>query len=120
MTPFMPPDRLVTGYIEGDGGKDQVQVIGDTAVVNGEWTHVAITYNRLSNQAITYVNGVAQASPTDISIVGDGALDWDFGVIGRNPDHTDEDSRYFGGLIDDVRIYDRPLSSVEIAELLAK
>ena len=110
-------NRLLTGYIEGDGGKDQVEVIGDTAVVNGEWTHVAITYNRLSNQAITYVNGLAQASPTDISIVGDGALDWKFGVIGRTPDHSDGDNRYFGGLIDDVRIYDRPLSPVEIAEL---
>jgi len=110
-------NRLVTGYIEGDGDKDQVEVIGDSAVVNGKWTHVAITYNRLSNQAITYVNGLAQASPTDISIVGDGALDWKFGVIGRTPDHSEGNSRFFGGLIDDVRIYDRPLLPEEIAEL---
>jgi hypothetical protein len=110
-------NRRVTGYIEGDGDKDQVEVIGDSAVINGKWTHVAITYDRVNNQAITYVNGVAQDSPTGISRVGDGALDWDFGVIGRTPDHSEDNSRYFGGLIDDVRIYDRPLSPEEIAEL---
>jgi hypothetical protein len=110
-------NRRVTGYIEGDGDKDQVEVIGDSAVINGKWTHVAITYDRVNNQAITYVNGVPQSSPTNISRVGDGALDWDFGVIGRTPDHSEGNSRFFGGLIDDVRIYDRPLLPEEIAEL---
>ncbi|MCH1509395.1 MAG: hypothetical protein L7T84_09345 [Akkermansiaceae bacterium] len=109
---------FVTGYIEGEtGDKNQVQVIGDTAVVDGVWTHVAITYDRVNNKAVTYVNGVAQGSPTDISIVGDGALDWSLGTIGRTPDITDVDDRFFGGLIDDVRIYDRPLWSNEIRAL---
>ena len=110
--------RLVTGYVEGDGGKDQVRVSGDTPVNNGEWTHIAITYDRVKKQAITYVNGVAQASPKDISLAGDSALDWSFALIGRTPDITDQNRRFFGGLIDDVRIYDRPLSPKQITELM--
>jgi hypothetical protein len=109
--------RMVTGYVEGDEGEYQVRVSGDTAVVNGEWTHVAITYDRVKDEAVTYVNGVAQGSPTDISGVDDGDLDWSSAMIGRTPDITGEDRRYFGGLIDDVRIYDHPLSVKEIREL---
>ena len=110
--------RLVVGYVEGDGGQDQVQVTGDTAVPDGAWTHVAITYDRANNEAITYVNGLAQGSPTDISIVGDGALDWRHGSIGRCLDHFERDDRFFGGLIDDVRIYDRPLPAEDIQMLI--
>jgi hypothetical protein len=106
---------VVTGYIEGDGNTDQVLVTGDTLVKDGVWTHIAITFDRAENQAISYVNGVAQASPTDISIVGDGDLDWVFGTIGRTLGSGHR--QYFGGLIDDVRIYDRPLSAGEIRKL---
>ena len=110
--------RFVTGFIEGDAeGDDQIMVVGDNTVEGGVWTHVAITYDRVNNEAITYVNGVAQGSPTDISIVDDSALDWSMGLIGRTPDIFDIDDRYFGGLIDDVCIYDRPLKSNEIRAL---
>ncbi len=113
---------FVTGFIEGETegeaeDSDQVMVVGDTAVVDGVWTHVAITYDRVNNEAITYVDGAAQGSPTDITIVGDGALDWSFGKIGKTTDLSDRDDRFFGGLIDDVRLYDRPLGSDEIHAL---
>jgi len=109
---------VVNGFIEGDGGSDQVRVTGKRAVTDGVWTHIAITYDRGKNEALAYVNGVAQASPEDISVVGDGELDWSAGVIGRSLRLLrPNEQRYFGGLIDDVRIYDRPLDPKEIAEL---
>ena len=110
--------RRVVGFVEGDGLRDQVKVTGGSRVVDGVWTHVAITFDRVKDEAVTYVNGVAQGSPTDISAVGDGALDWRFGTIGRNPDHLERDYRFFGGLIDDARVYDRPLTAEEIQKLL--
>jgi hypothetical protein len=51
-------------------------------------------------------------------VEGDGDECWSFSMIGRTPDHRDADSRFFGGLIDDVRIYDKPLSPKEITELM--
>ncbi len=107
----------VTGFIEGDGGSDQVEVVGDTAVVDGVWTHIAITFDRVKNRAITYVNGVPDGLPTDISIVGDGVLNWNYASIGRMVGNRGTDARHFGGLIDDARIYNRPLSPKEIADL---
>ncbi|MDG0993671.1 MAG: hypothetical protein P8O22_02945 [Akkermansiaceae bacterium] len=106
---------VVHGFIEGDGSSDQGRVTGDTPVKDGVWTHIAITFDRAENQATSYVNRVAQATPTDISRIGDGELDWKFGTIGRTLRSSHRE--YFGGLIDDVRIYDRPLSPVEIAKL---
>lgn len=106
---------VVTGYIEGDGNTDQVQVTGDTLAKDGVWTHIAITFDRAENQAVSYVNAVAQALPTDISRIGDGELDWEFGTIGRTL--GSKHRQYFEGLIDDVRIYDRPLTAGEIEKL---
>ena len=106
---------VVHGFIEGDGSSDQGRVTGDTPVKDGVWTHIAITFDRAEDQAISYVNGVAQASPTDISRIGDGELDWEFGTIGRTLGSSHR--QYFGGLIDDVRIYDRPLTPDEVAKL---
>jgi len=112
--------RRPMGFIEGDGDADQAHVSGDTGLLDGEWTHLAVTYDRAANQAITYLNGVAQATPADISAVGDGALDWQGATIGRNPDHLERDDRFFGGRIDDVRIYDRVLSTAEIRALVSE
>jgi hypothetical protein len=106
---------VVHGFIEGDGSSDQLEVTGDTPVKDGVWTHIAITFDRAENQAISYVNGVAQTSPTDISRVGDGELDWEFGTIGKTLGSGHQ--QHFEGLIDDVRIYDRPLSVGEIRKL---
>jgi hypothetical protein len=111
---------FVTGFIEGDsGGNDQVEVIGDSAVADGVWTHIAITYDRINNEAITYVNGVAQGTATDISVVGDGALDWGFGVIGMNVNGSSTDANHFGGLVDDVCYFDKVLTPEEIQALAA-
>ena len=106
---------VVNGFIEGEAGAVQVRVTGDTPVKDGAWTHIAITIDRTENRAASYVNGVAQASPIDISAIDDGELDWKFGAIGRTLGSSHR--QYFGGLVDDVRIYDRPLSPVEIAKL---
>ncbi|MCH7224799.1 LamG-like jellyroll fold domain-containing protein [Haloferula sp. A504] len=109
---------LVKGFIEGElAGNDQVDVDGDTVVTDGVWTHIAVTYNRINNEGITYVNGVAQGSPTDISAAGDGALDWNFATIGRRTNVSGLDSAHFGGLIDDVCYYDEVLTPAEIAAL---
>ena len=111
---------FIRAFIEGDGaGSDQVDVDGDTAVSDGVWTHIAVTFDRQNDEAITYVDGVAQATPTDISAVGDGALDWGNAVIGRRGGFSGADADHFGGLVDDVHYYDKVLTAAEIQALAA-
>ena len=107
----------LTGFIEGDGDADQVHLrSADGLVVDGEWTHLAVTFDRGTDLARFYVNGVQVGGSFDISAVGDGTLDWNGANVGTMaaPGHPNWD---FHGKIDDARIYDRPLLPEEIAEL---
>jgi hypothetical protein len=81
------------------------------AVQTGEWTHVAAVY--ASGQQTLYINGqpTGQASATlslntaQVLLIGAGASE--------DPVHT----YFFQGVIDDVRVYDGPMTDAEIKEL---
>ena len=104
------------GYFEGDGGSDQVQLVGTAGEVTNEvWTHIAITYDRANNQAKSYVNGVL-SNTFDITAVGDGVLDWGNAGVGSYESST-SNQKVFQGLIDDARIYDEVLTASEIRSL---
>jgi hypothetical protein len=79
---------------------------------NGVWHHLAGTYN--GSQVKLYVDGVLQ----DI-VDHTGSIDsTTFNVnIGRNSEETD---RFYDGVIDEVRIYDRALSQGEIGSLAGR
>lgn len=99
--------------IEGDkpgNNKDGDQVVrsGPANIVDGVWTHVAVTFDRVNNKAYLYKDGIPMG-PVDISSVGDGKLAWSDVGIGE-----------FGGYIDDLRYYDEPLSHNQVAELAKK
>jgi hypothetical protein len=85
----------------------------------GDWYHWTITTK--SDGTKMYVNGVEKASNNEFfsNTVVDGK-DLSFGVItgpsGFAP-YTDNNSGYFNGKIDDIRIYNRALSAQEIQEL---
>jgi alpha-tubulin suppressor-like RCC1 family protein len=89
-------------------------VNGTTPINTGQWTHVAVVLPDWGNSVtdvLLYVNGVRQARNAIAQrwiSTADGA---DF-RIGAN-----DSGQYFTGLIDDVRIYDRGLTSEEIATL---
>ncbi len=90
---------------------DQVPVYGLTAVQRGAWYHVAATYD--GSEAILYVNGVADGSAT-----AGFPLDYDttplfIGTTGTWPPYLS----MFGGVIDEVSLYDRALSPEEIKAL---
>ena len=81
----------------------------------GQWYFAVATYNNGSGDMKLYLDGAELASGSHT--VG-GALDTDAAVpvaIGANG--TAE--RFFNGILDDVRIYDRALSASEIADLYA-
>ncbi|WP_396159656.1 LamG domain-containing protein [Flavobacterium sp.] len=77
--------------------------LSDTGIVNTNWQHVVITSNNTNNQM--YVNGILVSSgtgPYNCPILNQGDL-----FIGK----------FYNGLIDDVIIYNRILSSTEANEL---
>jgi len=93
------------------GGPPWNYVNGDIEVGAGEWHHVCGTYD--GDYLRLYVDGVEDsASPVAES---NGVNVNDFNVyIGANEERED---RNWDGLIDDVRIYDCPLTAGEIYEL---
>ena len=80
-------------------------VLGTGAVPTNAWTHLAATYD--GSTLRFYVNGVQVGSKTGVSAIAasTGSL-----RIGGNGVWGE----YFRGLIDDVRIYNRPLTASEI------
>ncbi|MCZ7649484.1 MAG: Ig-like domain-containing protein [Planctomycetota bacterium] len=80
------------------------------SVPNGQWLHVACTYDSASNARQTYFNGSLDASSTNHDNTGPGSFAL---TLGTRTGASD----YFSGVLDDVRIYDRVLSAAEIAAL---
>jgi hypothetical protein len=84
------------------------------AVSPNEWVHIIAT-RKTNEPGVIYYNGVAQSITCENSWDGsvEYVLDWN---IGRQSD-VPGGRRYFDGLIDDVRIYNRALSAAEVQEL---
>jgi hypothetical protein len=71
------------------------------------WVHVVGTYD--GSTVKLYVNGVLRASQPGSGVLNKNNYRW---MIGRDP--IPGQARYFNGLIDEVRIYNRALSEEEI------
>lgn len=118
-------DRIVFEVLDGgqlqlivrDGGSNQVQLESTTTVNDGNWHHVVAWSS--GSQARLYIDGQrVTAFDTDTNnsnwfndVSGLDAMYIGYDNWGNSPD------LWFIGQIDDVRIYNRPLSSWEIEEL---
>lgn len=73
------------------------------------WTHVAITKDGDAGSNVTfYINGVASGTATVGAITTSGTKE-----IGRRAQTTNE---YFAGMLDDIYLYNRALSTTEVAD----
>lgn len=93
---------------------DRVRVETVVSVPLNEWTHVAATYDgsRLARGMTLYINGEAQEPHVliDKSLNNTRAGKDTPLRVGHGPGEDDR----FAGLIDDVRVYDRPLSADQV------
>lgn len=83
----------------------------------GEWRHVTVTLDGSTGTMVLYVDGIEAARATGVTIKPSELYDADkdySGYIGRSLYAADP---YFGGEVDDFRIYDRALSAAEVMEL---
>jgi hypothetical protein len=89
-------------------GNPDLSVNSDRDIVTGQWVHVAAIRNLQEQQISIYIDGVhektldhANSNPLDAH---------DVIAVGGNV----LDSRFYTGLIDDVRMYDHALTGVEV------
>jgi surface protein len=98
--------------IQNSGTSDSLNGYVNTNVNNGLWNHVAIVTKLATNEIEIYINGVSKAVTYGYRNSPSYPLSFtSTNLFGGPPD------RYFDGSVDDVRIYDRALSSSEISEL---
>jgi hypothetical protein len=101
---------------EHQGGNVQ----GDSYVIDNRWHHVAVTVKENVTisypDVILYVDGIDDTRPSTDPDAFNLTASQDVS-IGRRPA---SDDRYFIGLLDDVRIYDRALTQEEIAWLAGR
>jgi len=108
--------RIDANRLRTEHGDGNVQ--GSSNVTDGQWHHVAATVKGHATvsypDVILYLDGQDDTIPTSDPDAFNltGALDVS---IGRRPATND---RFFIGLIDDVRIYDKQLSQAEIAGIM--
>ncbi|MEU8572822.1 family 43 glycosylhydrolase [Streptomyces asoensis] len=83
----------------------------------GQWRHVTVTLDGATGTMVLYVDGVEAARATGVTVkpseLYDSAKDYS-GYIGRSLYSADP---YFGGEVDDFRVYGRALSAAEVMEL---
>lgn len=86
-------------------------VTSDVDVAEGQWSQLAFTFDGTTGKL--YINGTEVGSGTMTKVLPDTPTDLTFGA-GQS---TGDLSQYFDGSIDDVRIYNRAISSQEVKQL---
>ena len=86
---------------------DNARVTTVNPVTRTDWQHITFSYDKDTNKAWFFVNGVAD-NAEGLTLSGTPASVSDM-IIGRH--RTDADS--FAGLIDEVRVYDKVLTAEE-------
>ena len=101
-------EESTSGFVVVAGGGTGVAkwLIPASSVPIGGWHHIVATYD--GTTYAMYLDGVAAGSTYVDSNYSDGAVPY---AIGRG------NASYFNGSIDDVRIYNRALSSSDVTQL---
>lgn len=84
-------------------------------VTTGQWTHLVGTYSSASKELKLYVQGVLVGT-TPYSTPWDARRGLQIGA----GSYSGQTASYFPGAIDDVRIFDKPISEAEVTSLYKK
>jgi hypothetical protein len=96
--------------IDGYNGEESLHT---STPATGVWTHVAIVLDEAQGYGWLYIDGsLKYGDATAIQPDDLGAIDYAW--LGRSQFRNDP---YFDGMIDEVRVYNRALSDVEISDL---
>ena len=112
-----PDNPMALGITSNRGTTNGDWRSPSNSIVYGTWYHIAATYDSssTSNNAVFYINGVSQTVTTKQAPAGTQNSNAGTSYIGNRAGKD----RYFNGLIDDFRVYDRALTAAEIAAIYA-
>ncbi|KXK27932.1 MAG: hypothetical protein UZ01_02903 [Candidatus Brocadia sinica] len=110
------PDTLAFVLVTQDGVGNKTMQIARRNLRNsvGSWYHAVGTYNQTTGQQRLYVNGELVRTVTHPA--GNTVVPLTF-YPDMRMGHSRVKNGYFNGIIDDVRLYNRPLSDQEIHDL---
>jgi len=107
--------RVNAGVLRCEIGGGDRYVLGRTSVWDNEWHHVGVTVKENATisypDVIIYLDGEDDTIPSTYAEPFDLVANYDV-TMGQRYDRTV--ARFFSGLIDDVRIYDKALTQAEI------
>ncbi|MFD7491899.1 LamG-like jellyroll fold domain-containing protein [Streptomyces sp. NPDC059832] len=111
-------DRWVFNQYTSDtttAGAVRVMAATPGGVTTGQWTHLVGTYSSASKELKLYVQGVLVGT-TPYSTPWDARRGLQIGA----GSYSGQTASYFPGAIDDVRIFDKPISEAEVTSLYKK
>ena len=87
----------------------------NTAIPINQWSHITMTYNGSSaaSGVAFYINGIKDTLTINTDALTTSILNNVAPTIGSRTDQTD----YWQGLIDDVRVYNRALTAAEVRQV---
>lgn len=105
-------------YVVLSNSERSVSCGSDVLVNDGNWHHIAVTYDSVKNTINFYVDGVSRGTKAYTSGYTYYSS-WSNGLfIGRDPNKsTVSDNYLFKGRMNDVRVYNHALSQKEISDI---
>ena len=100
-----------------DDNTTSVDYLATGAIGSGAWRHVAGVVDRAANRVRLYLNGAPITTPTTAIPAGTLSNTFQLG-LGSIPSAAAA-GKYYGGEIDDVRLYSRALTAADINALVA-
>ncbi len=111
----------IMSYVEtNQPGYNQDQIALSGGVVEGRdvftgWHHIAVVYDRATDIATTYIDGLVDRR-ADISLLRDDyAFTWTAAHLGADSNNA----RQYIGLMDDVAVFNQALTEIEIQAVMA-
>ncbi|MFC1758971.1 LamG-like jellyroll fold domain-containing protein, partial [Planctomycetota bacterium] len=105
---------LATTYGRVDFDEPSGGAIGD-----GDWRHLAYVFNPAQGSVEFFIDGVSTGTETDTPVGVANSLANDDYLIGALNLTSSRNGQFFRGLMDDIRIYDEPLSQSDVRSIMS-
>ncbi len=93
-------------------------ITGSSDLADGQWHNLVFIYDNLSSDLKLYLDGTLESGTTGLSSnVISSLMSGSVNLLIGNANGITADNRNFYGYLDDVRIYDASMSSVNVTEL---